>query len=148
MEENVGIERNAKSLQKAIDDIAKIKNTAVFFIHGNRDWVVKSYHSKRLYDAAKITKRLEIIEKGLHAERLIQQSIEQVAHDTTILIVAHRLSTIAKADQVYVMRQGRVVEEGSFSVLSVKPGGILNVMLAAQLPLEQEKPAEVAGQLL
>lgn len=79
------------------------------------------------------------------SERLIQQSIEQVAHATTILIVAHRLSTIAKADQVYVMRQGRVVEEGSFSVLSVKPGGILNSMLAAQLPLEQERLAEAAG---
>ncbi len=79
------------------------------------------------------------------SERLIQQSIEQVAHDTTILVVAHRLSTIAKADQVYVISQGRVVEEGSFSVLSVKPGGILNIMLAAQLPLEQEKLAEVAG---
>ena len=76
------------------------------------------------------------------SERLIQQSIERVAHDTTILVVAHRLSTVAKADQVYVMRQGRVVEEGSFSVLSVKPGGILNAMLAAQLPLEQKRPAE------
>ena len=71
------------------------------------------------------------------SERLIQQSIEQVAQDTTILVVAHRLSTIAKADQVYVLRQGRVVEEGSFSALSVKSGGILNAMLVAQLPLEQ-----------
>jgi ABC-type multidrug transport system fused ATPase/permease subunit len=79
------------------------------------------------------------------SERLIQQSIEQVAHDTTILVVAHRLSTVAKADHVYVMRQGRVVEEGSFSVLRVKPGGILNAMLAAQLPLEQERLAEAAG---
>ena len=68
-----------------------------------------------------------------------------MAHDTTILVVAHRLSTIAKADQVYVMRQGRVVEEGSFAVLGVKPGGILNAMLAAQLPLEQENLAEAAG---
>ncbi len=76
------------------------------------------------------------------SERLIQQSIEQVAHDRTILVVAHRLSTVAKADQVYVMRQGRVVEEGPFSVLSVKPGGILNAMLAAQLSLEQKKLAE------
>lgn len=66
------------------------------------------------------------------SERLIQQSIEQVAHDTTILVVAHRLSTVVKADQVYVIRQGRVVEEGSFSALSVKPCGILNAMLAAQ----------------
>jgi ATP-binding cassette subfamily B protein len=73
------------------------------------------------------------------SERLIQQSIEQVAQDTTILVVAHRLSTIAKADQVYVLRQGRVVEGGSFSALSMKSGGILNAMLTAQLPLEQEQ---------
>ena len=79
------------------------------------------------------------------SERLIQQSIEQVAQDTTILVVAHRLSTIAKANQVYVLRQGRVVEEGSFKTLSVKSGGILNAMLAAQSPLEQEKLAEAEG---
>ena len=77
------------------------------------------------------------------SERLIQQSIEQVARDTTILVVAHRLSTVAKADQVYVLRQGRVVEEGPFTTLRVKSGGILNGMLAAQLPLEQRDPAEV-----
>ena len=70
------------------------------------------------------------------SERLIQQSIEQVAHNTTILVVAHRLSTIAKADQVYVLRQGRIVEEGSFKELSAKSGGMLNAMLAAQSLLE------------
>ncbi len=72
------------------------------------------------------------------SERLIQQSIEQVVHETTIIIVAHRLSTIAKADQVYVLRQGEVVEQGSFAELSEKPDGFLNTMLAAQLPLEQQ----------
>lgn len=76
------------------------------------------------------------------SERLIQMSIEQVARDTTILVVAHRLSTIAKADYVYVMQQGRVVEEGTFSVLSTKPGSILSTMIAAQQPLEQAKMAE------
>ena len=79
------------------------------------------------------------------SERLIQRSIEQLAYDTTILVVAHRLSTIAKADQVYVMRQGKVVEEGSFLDLSKKPGGTLKAMLADQLPSEQKKLAELAG---
>ena len=69
------------------------------------------------------------------SERLIQQSIDQVARDTTILIVAHRLSTIARAEQVYVLHQGRIVEEGSFSKLSAMPDGILYAMLAAQSPL-------------
>ena len=76
------------------------------------------------------------------SELLIQQSIEKVAQDTTILIVAHRLSTIAKADKVYVMRQGRVVEEGPFNVLSTKPGSFLRAMIAAQQPIEQAQIAE------
>ena len=79
------------------------------------------------------------------SEYLIQQSIEQVAHNTTILVVAHRLSTIAKADQVYVLRQGQIVEEGSFIALSAKSGSILKAMLTAQFPLEQEKLAESEG---
>jgi ATP-binding cassette subfamily B protein len=66
------------------------------------------------------------------SEHLIQQSIEQVAHNTTILVVAHRLSTIVKADQIYVLSQGRIVEEGSFKELSAKSDSMLNVMLAAQ----------------
>ncbi len=70
------------------------------------------------------------------SELLIQQSMEQVAQDTTILVVAHRLSTIAKADQVYVMRHGRVVEEGSFKALSIKPDSILKGMIDAQQPLQ------------
>lgn len=79
------------------------------------------------------------------SERLIQQSIEQVAHQTTILIVAHRLSTIAKADQVYVMHKGCVVEEGAFSFLSVKQGGFLNSMLSAQSSVVQNLIIEEAG---
>lgn len=79
------------------------------------------------------------------SERLIQQSIEQVARDTTILIVAHRLSTIARADQVYVLRQGLIVEEGPFSVLSAKFGSVLNIMLRSQSPTRQEDQANIAG---
>ena len=76
------------------------------------------------------------------SEQLIQQSIEQVSSETTILIVAHRLSTIAKADQVYVMREGKVAEEGSFTELSTNPNSILSAMLSAQQMMEQKILAE------
>jgi ABC-type multidrug transport system fused ATPase/permease subunit len=66
------------------------------------------------------------------SEKLIKKSIEGLAKDTTILIVAHRLSTIENADQVYVIQNGIVVEEGSFSKLSRKTDGILNLMLKTQ----------------
>lgn len=70
------------------------------------------------------------------SERLIQQSINELARDTTLLVVAHRLSTIARADQVYVLREGKVVEEGTYNKLNKKPGGLFASMVAAQQTLE------------
>lgn len=58
--------------EKPIDTISSVKRTPMLFIHGDRDWVVKEKHSKKLYDAALTYKRIEIIENGFHAERLIQ----------------------------------------------------------------------------
>jgi ABC-type multidrug transport system fused ATPase/permease subunit len=66
------------------------------------------------------------------SEQLIQQSIETVARDTTILIVAHRLSTIANADQVYVIREGSVIESGSYDELRRRPLGELARMIQTQ----------------
>ncbi|MGB2706123.1 MAG: alpha/beta hydrolase [Candidatus Omnitrophota bacterium] len=58
--------------EKPINTIGRIKTTAILFIHGDRDWVIKERHSRKLYDAARVHKKLEIIKNGLHAERLIQ----------------------------------------------------------------------------
>jgi len=58
---------------RPIDSIQNIKDTPILFIHGDRDWVLKDRHSKKLFKAAVTSlKRLEIIKGGLHAERLIQ----------------------------------------------------------------------------
>ena len=56
-------------------EIKKIKNSAIFFIHGSSDWVIKDYHSRMLYNAADVKqKRIKIIKNGLHAERLIEKN--------------------------------------------------------------------------
>lgn len=59
------------------------------------------------------------------SERLIKESIEGLSKDTTILIVAHRLSTIKNADQVYVMQNGSIVENGSYAELNKNPESVL-----------------------
>lgn len=66
------------------------------------------------------------------SERLIQESIENLTRDTTILVVAHRLSTIAHADMVYVVANGQIVEKGAYDHLSGLPDGFLSRMVAAQ----------------
>lgn len=66
------------------------------------------------------------------SERLIQESINEVARGTALLIVAHRPSTVARADQVYVLREGRIAEEGTYAAPSKEPGVLLAEMIAAQ----------------
>jgi ATP-binding cassette subfamily B protein len=47
------------------------------------------------------------------SERLVQQGLTTLLADRTAIIIAHRLSTVAIADRVLVMEQGRIVEDGS-----------------------------------
>jgi len=52
-----------------------------------------------------------------YSERLIQEAIENIAKETTVIVIAHRLSTVVNADYIYVMKKGRVIEEGKYSEL-------------------------------
>jgi ATP-binding cassette subfamily B multidrug efflux pump len=56
-------------------------------------------------------------------EAAIQEQLEQLMHDKTVIAIAHRLSTIAKMDRLIVLQNGRIVEQGTHTEL-VKYGGV------------------------
>ena len=58
------------------------------------------------------------------SELYIQQAIEEISKETTVLVVAHRLSTIAKADCIYVLDNGRIVERGTFEQVTADGGSL------------------------
>jgi ABC-type multidrug transport system fused ATPase/permease subunit len=47
----------------------------------------------------------------------VQQALEQFEDNRTVVVIAHRLSTIVHADQIVVLEQGRVVEQGTHGQL-------------------------------
>jgi len=51
------------------------------------------------------------------SERAIQDALKEVMKDRTTLVIAHRLSTIENADQVIVLREGKVIEQGTHDEL-------------------------------
>ena len=55
-------------------------------------------------------------------EHAFQQALVRFARDRTIIIVAHRLSTIERADHILVLDRGRLVEQGDFSSLLARNG--------------------------
>tara|TARA_Y100000031_G_scaffold129907_1_gene149267 strand:+ start:122 stop:1897 length:1776 start_codon:yes stop_codon:yes gene_type:complete len=71
------------------------------------------------------------------SEKLIQKSVENIAKITTTLIIAHRLSTIKNADYIYVLKGGRVVEEGTYTELVAISGYFTNMVQGQLLGTEE-----------
>lgn len=56
------------------------------------------------------------------SERFIQAALEELMHNRTTLVIAHRLSTVEKANRILVMEAGRIIESGTHAELTAKQG--------------------------
>jgi ATP-binding cassette subfamily B protein len=87
-----------------------------------------------------------ILDEGTSAldnisERTVQRAIEAARADRTVILVAHRLTTLREADRIVVFDQGRIAEAGTYQELLRANGLFADLARHAE---ETEKPAKEA----
>ncbi|OBX21711.1 MULTISPECIES: ABC transporter ATP-binding protein [Bizionia] len=73
-----------------------------------------------------------------YSEQLIQNATDKITKNRTSIVIAHRLATIKKADQIIVMDAGKIVEQGSHSELLGKVNGYYKNLHDVQFAKEEE----------
>jgi subfamily B ATP-binding cassette protein MsbA len=82
------------------------------------------------------------------SERLVQQALGRLLLDRTSFVIAHRLSTVRRADAIIVLDRGRVVEMGRHDDLLARPGGMYARLHQAQFAEgRRSEPREAADVL-
>ena len=71
------------------------------------------------------------------SEMLVQQALENLMKNRTSIVIAHRLSTVRKADKIVVMERGRIIETGTHTQLLTK-GGVYRRLYELQFAEEEE----------
>jgi ATP-binding cassette subfamily B protein len=63
-----------------------------------------------------------------HNERIIMKNLQSFFYNKTVIIIAHRLSTVQHADQIVMLDKGRIVEKGNHESLTALKGSYYNLV--------------------
>ena len=73
------------------------------------------------------------------SEGVVQAALDEAAKGRTTIVIAHRLSTIKTADNIVVMQQGRIVEQGTHDALLERRGAYFNLVSAQRIGKERKE---------
>src|SRR6266404_3748511 len=79
------------------------------------------------------------------SEQLVQKAIANLIRDRTTIVIAHRLSTVRRADLIVVMERGQIIEQGTHAELLAR-GGQYQRLYEMQFADEEEELTVVSGQ--
>jgi len=71
------------------------------------------------------------------SEHLVKQAIENLVRDRTTVVIAHRLFTVENADRIYVLNEGRLVEQGAHAELIERDGLYARLYQTQQLEVQR-----------
>ena len=131
-----------------VEEAAKIANAHEFIIAspegydaniGDRGGKLSGGQRQRISIARAILKNPQILildeatsALDTESEKLVQEALERLMKNRTTIVIAHRLSTIKNADEIYVIHEGEIVEQGPHDEL-YELGGFYTKLYNLQL---------------
>ena len=108
-----------------IEDLPAVYDTLL----GDSGMKISGGQRQRVAMARELYKRSRILifDEGTSAldtesERIIQENIDELRDNTTLILIAHRLSTVRNSDMIFVLDGGRVIEQGTYEYLCALGG--------------------------
>jgi subfamily B ATP-binding cassette protein HlyB/CyaB len=79
------------------------------------------------------------------SEAILQRNMGAICKGRTVVIIAHRLSSVKRVNRIVVMDKGRIVEEGSHDTLLQYPGGLYAHLWSMQAGVTPSPPGRGQG---
>ena len=96
-------------------------------------------HDSDIYIFDEATSNIDV-----ESEDKIMQVVQELAKTKLVILISHRLANVVKADQIYVVEKGEIVESGNHNAL-VEKKGAYHALYAAQQELEKYTKGDVNG---